>query len=130
MNLNDYVELVLLGRQAGVTSAMNFVALVFAFFIMAYFVGASLSRIQAWLVSIVYSVFVMFPINGAVQDFQTTNALAKEFHAQFPIEAEKFIAEIPTLWPAFLAVAFASWLLSIGFLIVSRRKKRNDGEDA
>jgi hypothetical protein len=82
------------------------------------------------LASIVYSVFLAFPINGAVQDFRTTNALAADFHAQFPIEAVKYVAETPTFWPIFLAVAFASWLLSIGFLIVSIRKSATEGEDA
>lgn len=94
---------------------------------MTYFVGDKLSTFQAWLVSIVYSVFLALPINGAVQDFRTTNALAAEFHAQFPMEAQKFIAETPTFWPAFLIVAFASWVLSIGFLLVTRRNKHEQG---
>ena len=88
---------------------------------MAYFVGAKLSKLQIWLVSIVYSVFLAFPINGAVQDFMTTNALATDFYNQFPIEADKFIAETPTFWPLFVGVAIASWLLSIGFVINVRR---------
>ena len=100
---------------------MNFVALVFAYFVMAYFVGARLSKFQVWLVTALYSVFLLFPINGAVQDFRTTNALATEFHIQYPAEAQKYIADIPTFWPAFLVVAMASWILSIGFLIVTRR---------
>ena len=124
MNPSDYIELILIARQSGAVSGMNFVALVFAFFIMAYFAGANLSTLQSWLVSVVYTVFLAFPINGAVQDFRTTNALATEFHNEFPVEAAKFIAEIPTFWPAFLVVAFASWLLSIGFLVIARRKQQ------
>jgi len=122
MNPSDYIELILTARQSGAASGMNFVALVFSFFIMAYFVGAHLSTLQVWLITIVYTIFLVFPINGAVQDFITTNALASDFYNQFPLEAEKFVARTPTIWPVFLVIAFASWLLSIGFLIITRRK--------
>jgi hypothetical protein len=121
MDTSNYIELLLLARQAGASSAMNFVALVFAYFVMVYFVGTRLTDFQIWLVSAVYTVFLTFPMNGAIQDFRTTNALAADFHANFPTEATKFIAETPTIWQFFVVAAIAAWLLSIAFAVSTRR---------
>jgi hypothetical protein len=68
-------------------------------------------------------------MNGAIQDFRTTNALAADFHANFPVEASKFIAETPTLWQFFVVAAIAAWLLSIAFAVNTRRSVASD-EDA
>jgi Na+/melibiose symporter-like transporter len=129
MNTSDYIELLLLARQAGAGSAMNFVGLVFAYFVMVYFVGTRLTTFQIWIVSAVYTVFLTFPMNGAIQDFRTTNALAADFHANFPVEASNFIAETPTLWQFFVVAAIAAWLLSIAFAVNTRRSVASD-EDA
>ena len=121
MDSGDYIELLLLARQAGAGSAMNFVALVFAYLVMVYFVGTRLTVLQICLVSAVYTLFLVFPMNGAIQDFRTTNALAAEFHANFPDEATKYIAETPTMWQFFVGAAIAAWLISIVFAVDTRR---------
>ena len=121
MDINDFIELLLLAKQGAASSAMNFVALVTAYFVMVYFVGARLTKLQIWLVSGVYSMFLLFPMNGAIQDLRTANALAAEFHAIFPNEASRFIAETPTAWQLFVVVAFATWLLSIAFAVNTRK---------
>ncbi len=128
MSPAEYIELILLAREAGTGSAMNFVTLVFAYLVMAYFVGASLSKLQIWLISIVYSFFVIFPLFGAAQDFMTINALAEDFYATHPIEASKFVVKIPSPWPLFVGVAMISWLLSIGFVVYMRAKTDQDGD--
>lgn len=129
MSTSDYIELLLLARQAGAGSAMNFVALVFAYFVMVYFVGTRLTKFQILLVTTVYTIFLIFPMNGAIQDFRTTNALAAEFHANFPAEATKFIAETPTMWQFFVVAAIAAWILSIAFA-VNTRKSDYSAKDA
>jgi hypothetical protein len=121
MNAGDYIDLIVSCRQAGAESAMNFVGLVFAYFVMAYFVGTRLTRLQIWLASIVYTVFLVFPVYGAIQNFITTNALALEFHSEFPLQASKFVSQTPTIWQLFVVMAVASWLISVGFMVTTSK---------
>ena len=129
MNPSEYIELILLARESGSESAMNFVTLVFAYLVMVYFVGASLPKLQIWLVSLLYSFFVAFPVFGAVQDFRTLNALVSDFYARHPTEANKFVTTTLAPWQLFVGVAIVSWLLSIGFVVYMRIKTDPNGND-
>jgi len=129
MTESDYIELIILAKSSAGTNANNFIAVMFAYIVASYFVGESLSRIQAWGISIIYSLFTLLPIYGVYLDIGLNYSLQQEFHATFPDEAIKLYSGTSGsgvmifFVPALLA---AAWLASILHMAYIRRGNLND----
>jgi hypothetical protein len=124
MSPAEYIELLQNGGINVATHAMNFIALMFAYLITAYFVGTKLNRYQVWAVSILYSVFVVLPARAAVLGLEQILSLTEMFYRDHPAVAEEFYGEVftvPVVDPRYLAVILlVAWAVSLGFMISER----------
>ncbi len=99
------IEAVYAIRQAGAADATAFFTTLSAYLAVSYLVGDKLSRFQLWTISILYTVYLYFPI---VATQTAVNDLAR-FGAAPP--GSEF------LW----AVLIVMWLVSIVFMVQKRR---------
>ena len=98
-------------RGVAAQDAMNFIAVLSAYLIVAYLVGSKLSQFQLWSISVLYSLFSLGPIWG--------------FHiAILDMNASQYAGTHPTYLKSAgyipLIMLFA-WALSIAFMLEARR---------
>lgn len=126
MEQSDYVELIIMAGDSLGSHVMNYIYILFAYLVMAYFVGDRLTRLQVWIVSILYTAVLVLPANAAFQRLSTMNALTADFFKDFPDQAGGLINQTPTL-PIVSSIFLASsWIVSIVFMISVRRKEKGD----
>ena len=58
MSSAEYLELIFMGHEGSGFHMINFVASISAYVLVAYFVGAKFTKLQASLFSIIYSVYL------------------------------------------------------------------------
>ena len=93
--------------------AMNFFTIFGAYLIVAYFVGASLSRFQVWAISFLYFIWGGGPIIATYICVADLWSLAD--YAPHP--ATKYFWMLP-------GVMLLAWLISVAFMIDARRNPR------
>lgn len=130
MSPAEYLELISSVGTATATHVMNCVSLIFAYLAAAYLAGERISRFQVMAVSLVYSVFMIFPALSGLNAVRTTFALISQFHVDHPDIATIYYPDFDSNGPAgrtwmFVlgAVIFLSWLLSLVFMARVRSKK-------
>ena len=123
MSPAEYIELFQNGGVNTGTHAMNFVTLLFAYLVAAYFAGAKMTTFQVIALTTIYSVFSAVPAGSAVATLERTIAIAQQFRKEHPeVAALYFDAEV-NLNPTIIGgVFFVSWILSISYMISERRK--------
>ncbi len=122
----EFIELIVTTRDALGGHVSNFTAALFAFLVMAYFVGGKLTLVQVWAISAIYSAYVFLPANAALQEIEMLGALMSQFRGQFPTEAAVYIPSGESYPIVFGTIALASWALSIAFLIQCRLGRAKD----
>ncbi len=122
----EYMELLQLAEDSASLNAMNAVAVVFAYVTAAYLVGAKLSRIQAFSLTVVYTLFYLFPVNVVVNSLGRTYRIGLDFIEKYPDTSSDLMnanARSEDFYLYAITVVFSlSWLLSIVFMLNTRRK--------
>ncbi len=127
MSLVEYLELLQITSDGIGGHATNAVSTMSAYLIAAYFIGAKLNRVQFISVTVVYSVYVTFPIRAAIRGLDRLGTLTAEF--------QKEHAEIATIYLRepifsfdfyrilFLLIFLSAWVLSLSFMYFARKTK-------
>jgi len=119
----EVAELItLLMAEAGRTT-MDFITVLFAYFVLTHFVGAKLERAYIVILTIVYSLFCILPILGA---YQAGTMLFKV--VQSNPEAGKYlgieVAFNPGIAP--VVVLGLAWFLSLTYMFQVRKKAKRE----
>jgi hypothetical protein len=121
VSVAEYLELLTSSADSAALHAMNFVAVFSAFVVATYIVGGRLTRIQAWALSVTYSVFAALPLLTAVEMVGRNFLLKAEFFTQYPDIAPKYVSDFsaePSVAGTIMAIA---WLISIIYMVSERR---------
>ena len=127
MTERDYIELIIMARNSAGTNAATFISVLFAYLVTSYVAGTNLHKLQAWGISIIYTLFAVQPIYGSFLDVGLNFALQAEFYKSFPEAATIYYGGTPIgQWmrvfvPAILSLA---WLASILHLLYVRKSKK------
>jgi hypothetical protein len=120
----EYINaIIILGEDAS-THSMNFIYVLFAYSLVAYFAAPKLSRLQVWLISLVYTSFVFAPITANLRAVQNAIGLSSEFTTLFPESAMEYTAAAPRA-TVLLIVHLLAWSLSILFMFQWRRQHKH-----
>jgi len=103
---------------------MNFAAVLFGYLVTAYFVGGKLSRFQVTAITAVYIIFLPGPLTGA---YEAATTMKNIYYAHpdvttYPLAASHYIVAIPILVPA---IVLSSWVISVLFMIQTRKTRPN-----
>jgi hypothetical protein len=123
MSEAEFIELIQSGLRDVALHMMNYASILFAFLVMAYFVGSKLSRFQVWSIVILYSTFIVLPGLGAVRAFSLTTDLVASLRNEFPELAARYYSWFEASGILSVLIAFvliAAWALSLAFLQNSR----------
>lgn len=130
MSPAEYIELISSVGAATATHVMNCVSLIFAYLAAAYVAGEKISQFQVIAVSLIYSVFIVFPALSGLNAVSTTFALMSQFHIDHPNVAAIYYPDFDAdgsaarIWQYVLAaVLSSSWLLSLVFMARVRSRK-------
>ncbi|NKC01221.1 MAG: hypothetical protein GKR90_22370 [Pseudomonadales bacterium] len=106
-----------LSAEAG-RSTMDFVTVLFAYLVLAHFVGATLDRIYIVIVTLIYTMFAIWPILGTYQAgsmmFEITQA-----HPQISHSLGLAVDFNPGYVP--FVVLGSAWALSLAYMYRIRR---------
>ena len=84
MELRDYIELILLAREAALNNGMSVLAGMFAYLIACYFEGKNFGWPLLLGLTALYSIFMYFSVNGLFLNIDATFLLAAEMEKNFP----------------------------------------------
>jgi hypothetical protein len=93
--------------------AMNFFTILSAYLVVAYFVGAKLSKFQGWAISFLSCIYGSGPIVATYISVADLWSLSN--HAPHP--ATTYFWMLP-------GARVAAWFVSLGFMINARRNPR------
>ena len=127
MNIPEFIELIVLTRDAVGGHVSNFVTVLFAYLIMAYLVADKLSLSQLIGITILYSIYLVLPANATAQDIQMLGTLLQKFHETHPEEAAQYLPFGNTFPLPFILIAVGSWLLSVIYAMQRYREKGDKG---
>jgi hypothetical protein len=128
MSPAEYLELIFMGHEGSGFHAINFVATVSAYVLVAYFVGSHFTRLQASVFTIIYSVYLVLPGSGAWGTVRLTRALEQDLVLNHPDVANPvlvFTIGAESEWIV-LTLLIAAWLMSIWFMFQIQRGKFKD----
>jgi hypothetical protein len=129
MSEADLIELIQNGMSNTAFHCMNYAYILFAFLAMSYLVGGKLTGLQAWSISILYTVFLILPAGGSVREFAITAQLISTFHENFPESAPLYFPNnnVADFVPAFIGfVLLGAWVLSLAFFTSTRSSGGSD----
>jgi hypothetical protein len=129
MSEADLIELIQNGMSNTAFHCMNYAYILFAFLAMSYFVGGKLTGLQAWSISILYTIFLILPAAGSLREFTITAALISTFHENFPESAPRYFPKnnVADFVPAFIGfVLLGAWVLSLAFFTSTRSSGGSD----
>jgi hypothetical protein len=125
MSAAEYFELIFMGHEGSGFHAINFVATVSAYIFVAYFVGPQFTRLQASVLSIIYTVYLSLPGSGAWGMVRMTRALEQDLILNHPEAASQLL--VFKIGPGgewiLLTLLIAAWLMSIWFMTQCQRGK-------
>jgi hypothetical protein len=117
----EFISLFTTMGQEAAYHSMNFIALVFAYSLVAFFAGEKLTGVQVWMVTLVYSSFLFAPISANLKTVNNLHNLSAEFAQLYPDSVLEY-----GLWavraPILLVVYLSAWLLSVVFMLQWRRQ--------
>ena len=123
MSPTEYLDLIATYGTAAATHVMNCVSLIFAYLVAAYLAGEKLTPFQVRSVSLIYSIFILFPAISGLDAVSKSFALTREFQLEHPSLSEAYYpggrwdGTFSQIWLVALAfVIFASWVLSLIFM--------------
>jgi len=127
---SELIELLVLSQSETAQNVMNLTAIVFAYVLTAYFVGAQLSRGWAIGVSFCYTLFIVPIFVGCSMGVQLTSALSTSYVADFPngsaLDIYLVYVEAPVLSQILiLAPIGVGWLGSLFYLHLYVRADRS-----
>jgi hypothetical protein len=108
-----------LSAEAG-RSTMDFVTVLFGYLVCAHFIGATLDRTYVLIVSVIYSMFAIWPILGT---FQAGNMMHSVTHANSEVSQTLGLAVTefdPSLVP--FVVLGSAWVLSLAYMYRVRKQ--------
>ena len=128
MNPAEYLELRQLALDGTAAHSMNAGSILFAYLLAMYFTGKSLSRFQVVAVTVIYSIFLLFPVLSVSVGFLNLVVLSMEFvreHSGLATTygASEAASRLKTYRIGILAVFFFAWLLSVLFMFSIRKDK-------
>ena len=106
-----------LSAEAG-RSTMDFVTVLFAYLVVAHFVGASLDRIYVAIVNVIFSVFAIWPILGTYQAGSMMYAVTHA-HPELSQSLGLSVDFNPGYVP--FVVLGSAWILSLAYMYRVRR---------
>jgi hypothetical protein len=110
-NSFELAELTLMTLSTSLEQLTLFLTVLFAYFAVAYLVGKKLSIFQLYSITFVYSAFSLIAIVTFMSLNQRLEALLLFRNGDTPI---------PWILPT--SVCFVGWILSIAFMVHSRKK--------
>ena len=130
MSPADYLELSQLGTDGVAVHAMNAVSILTAYLVAMYFGGKVLTKFQLASVTTIYSLFLLFPVLGALGGFGNLITLNMEFLREYPDVAATYrasdsMALFQIMRIIMMSVFFFAWLLSIAFMFSIRKGSKN-----
>ena len=105
---------------------MNFVAVLFAYLVAAYFVGSKLSPFQVRAVTLLYTIFSIFPVLAVVVSMNQMGRLMEQFRLEYPSLGRIYYPQTSILdyWmPTLVLILLLAWALSVWFMVRVRRSK-------
>jgi hypothetical protein len=105
---------------------MNFVAVLFAYLVTAYFVGSKLSPFQVRAVTLLYTIFSAFPVLAVVFSMNQMVRLMEQFRLEHPSLGSTYYPQTSILnyWtPILVLILTLAWALSVWFMVRVRRSK-------
>jgi len=105
---------------------MNFVAVLFAYLVTAYFVGSQLSTFQVRAVTLLYTIFSVFPVLTVVFSMNQMRRLIEQFRLEHPSLGSTYYPQTSILdyWtPILVLILTLAWALSIWFMVRVRTSK-------
>ena len=106
---------------------MNVVTVLITYLVAGYWVGPKLSRIQMALLTVVYSIFYVFPTVGAVGTLRRSMSYVEGFIDEYPTLALRYVdPPFDGLQYILLTVFFFGWVVSVTFVISIFRQSTRD----
>ena len=119
----EFISLMTMLGQEAAYHSMNFIALLFAYCLVTFFTAATLSRLQVWMVTLLYCSILFAPITANLKAVNNLQNLSTEFIRLYPDSVMEYSA-----WsvraPLLLAVYLAAWLMSILFMFQWRKHQK------
>ncbi len=106
-----------LSAEAG-RSTMDFITVLFAYLVLAHFVGATLDRAYIAIVTVIYSMFAIWPILGTYQAGSMMYAVTQA-HPQLSQSLGVSVDFIPGFVP--FVVLGSAWVLSLTYMYRVRK---------
>ena len=121
----DYLELLEIAGQATGSFAMDGVAILFAYAVAGHFAGKSLSSVQTLALTCVYTIFLLFPVTSAMMSSKRVEIYTNQFRQTYPEVAADHLnaSSYSNLHLVLGLVFFASWILSLLYMISVRRTR-------
>jgi hypothetical protein len=127
MSPAEFLELLQITSDGTGGHATNAVSTMTAYLIAAYFIGSKLNRIQFISVTIVYFVYIVFPIRAAIRGFDRMGTLTTEFQREHAEIAAIYLKEAFFSFEfyriLFLLIFASAWALSLSFMYFARKSK-------
>ena len=127
----EIFEAMMIAMNLAVTASMNFVAIVFAYLVAAFVAGKSLPRGVAIGTSLIYTVFLIPPFNGTINNLRRVYDGDVVIRATYP---ESWL--VPSDPTSFELLAFlfafpmlAGWLGSLYYMHLYTRRDSNQTDD-
>jgi hypothetical protein len=120
MTENEYLILLSNLREESTIQTQFFVAIFSAYILAIYAVGQKLSPLYLCFLTLSYSLFIAIPILASRVAISNSTAVAERYAIEYPDGIVEHVL-IPYL-PSFnTALLIFCWLLSIAYMLVSRR---------
>ena len=128
MNPADYLELMQMTSDGTGGHSMNAVAILFSYIVAAHYAGSALSRFQAHSLTLIYSLFLAFPLMSVANGFVRMRTLRLEFLREYPEVAQRHgidDGDVLGLGGPIIIVMFVlAWSLSLAFMYGARNKPK------
>tara|TARA_R110002111_G_scaffold209492_1_gene273428 strand:- start:98 stop:505 length:408 start_codon:yes stop_codon:yes gene_type:complete len=130
MSPAEYLELRQLGLDGVASHAMNAVSILFAYLLAMYFAGKRLTTFQLVSVTVIYSIFLVFPVLATTGGLLSLVAINTEFLREYSglaatHRAPEAVATLNVIRIVMLGVFFFAYVLSILFMLSVRRDKHD-----
>ena len=123
----EYLELIEIAIDAAGVHAMNVVTVLISYLVAGYLVGSKLTRLQIGLLTVVYSIFYVFPTVGAVGTLRRAMTYVEGFIEEYPALALSYVdPPFDGFHYILLSVFIFGWAVSVIFVISIYRQSTRD----
>ncbi len=131
MTEHEIVQNLLYMREITNSDTLDFITVLFAYAVLAHFVGASLSRIVAVTASALYSIYTLATLMSLAGLLRSQKMLGQRLHDLYPAASEYLPAYENVFLGGIILVVFPlgmGWLFSLYYMHIYIR--RGNGESA